>query len=733
MPTKPAHIYQQPAGPQPRRGDPRPAPGRGPRGGAGLGRPEVTAPGGTAGARPARPEPLSVGERWRRAPLWSKLLAALALLVAAVVLFFLYVFQWNWLRGPLAHEMSARLHRPVAITGDLKAHIWSWSPRAEVNGLVVGNPAWAGKEPMARLPRLTVSVHLPDLLRGKTVLPLVEADRPDVRLQRAADGRANWNFANDKVAQPLRLPAIRHFVIADGQLRLNDEQRKLVFVGTVSSNEQVVGAGRGTFVLDGKGTLNAAPFNAHVTGGPLLNVDPNRPYPFNAQVSAGATRVLAVGTIPHPFDLSRFSSQLKLSGNDLAELYRLTGLALPATPPYALSGGFARVDSQYAFRRFSGRVGDSDLGGDATVDIATGRPFLKADLVSRRLNLADLGALIGAAPRDVRHHTVSPAQAAMAAKLKAEHRILPDAKLDLDRVRGMDARVSYRAQTVQAKGLPIRQVSLKVNLDHGLLTVDPLAFTLPQGQIAGLIRIDARKATPAEAIDIRLTGARLEQLVQAGANPPIEGTILARAKLSGVGDSVRSAAASSDGVVTVVVPHAQLRQAFAELLGINATKGLLLLLSHNQDQTPVRCAVADFHTQNGLMTADRIVLDTGVVLAQGRGAVNLRDETLDLRLDGKSKKFRLVRLAAPITVKGRLEAPQVGVDAGKAAGQLTLAGALGAFVNPLAAILPFVDLGLAKDADCSALLSQAHVDGAPVTRAQQAQAPHGKAKLAPAH
>ncbi|MBS0412007.1 MAG: AsmA family protein, partial [Proteobacteria bacterium] len=318
------------------------------------------------------------------------------------------------------------------------------------------------------------------------------------------------------------------------------------------------------------------------------------------------------------------------------------------------------------------------------------------------------------------------AQAAAAARLKAEHRILPDAKLDLTRVRGMDARVTYRAETVQAKGLPIRQVGLKVNLDHGLLVVDPLAFTLPQGQIAGLIRIDARKATPAEAIDIRLTGARLEQLVAGGANPPVAGAILARAKLAGTGDSVRSAAAGADGVVTVVIPHGQIRQALAELLGINATKSLFLLLSHSNDQTPVRCAVADFRAQNGVLSANRIVLDTGVVLAVGKGDVNLRDETVNLRLEGKSKKFRLVRVMAPITLKGRLEGPKVGVDVGKAAGQLTLAGLLGAVVSPLAAILPFVDPGLAKDADCSSLLAEAARQGAPVSHTQVAVAPHGK-------
>jgi hypothetical protein len=138
--------------------------------------------------------------------------------------------------------------------------------------------------------------------------------------------------------------------------------------------------------------------------------------------------------------------------------------------------------------------------------------------------------------------------------------------------------------------------------------------------------------------------------------------------------------------------------------------------------------VADFRAHDGILTADRVVLDTGVVLAIGKGQVNLKDETVDLRLEGKPKKFRLVRIAAPITLQGRLEAPKVGVDVGKAAGQFALSGALGAFVSPLALILPFVSPGLAKDADCSSLLAEAAQQGAPVTRAVAAKAAAARAK-----
>ncbi len=641
-----------------------------------------------------------------------------AILLALIV--FIALFQWNWLRGPLAHAISARLNRPVTITGNLEVHPWSWSPRATINGLVIGNPAWAGPAPMARLPRLTVQVKLLPLLKGQVRLPLVEADRPDVTLLRDASGRANWVWRPGQKPKPLKLPAINHLIIADGAVRFDDAQRRLHFTGVISSNESVIGAGRGVFRLEGKGTLNQARFVALVTGGPLINVDPSRAYPFEARIEAGATRVSARGRIDHPFDLAGVSGVMSVSGPDFSDLYHLTGLALPSTPPYALSAGFSRVNANYAFRRIHGRMGDSDLSGDLAIDDDTGRPFLTGGLASRRLNLPDLLAVTGGGARHVAGRTVSPSQKVMAARLAAEHRLLPDARLDVSRIRGMDARLAYRAASVAGAKLPIRALSFDLALDHGVLSIDPLSVNLPQGRLAGSIRLDARRATPVTGLDLRLTNARLETLVAArGGASPIEGGLYARVKLTGAGDSVRAAAAHANGQLTVIVPGGRVRTAFAELLGIDVTKGLFLLITKNKGETPIRCAVADFKATDGVLNAQSIVFDSDVVLAKGDGRIDLRDETLDLTLSGKPKKFRLVRIGAPITLRGTLEAPKVGVDVVKAAPQAAMAVALGAVVAPLAAVLPLLGPGLAKDADCGALTAQAAARGAPVARGRR--------------
>ena len=645
------------------------------------------------------------------------------LLVAVAV--FVSVFQWNWLRGPIDSYASQRLQRQVAIHGDLSGHIWSWTPSLTARDVTVSQPAWAGKGQMASLPSLTIGLDLKALLGGRFVLTTVDAERPSFTLLRDATGRQNWTFgAPTTQPAPLRLPPIRNFTIANGKMTLNDARRRLRFVGEVSSNEQLVGFGRGHFTLVGQGSLNNTPFTAHILGGPLINVAPDKPYPFRSDIRAGATHIVAQGVLPRPFDLASFQANGRVTGEDLADLYDLTGVATPNSPPYDVTARLVRHGDTADLTGLRGRLGSTDIAGRVRIVNTAGRPHLTAVLASRRLKLADLTAVVGGAPRGaIKGAIVSPKQQAAAARLTAEHRILPDARLDVARVRQTDADVHYRADSVDAGSLPIRQLSLHARLDHGLLTIDPLALQLPQGAISGHVRLDARGATPLTTIDLALARAQVQDLLpKTGAGPPpIQGSLEARARLSGAGDSVRAAAASANGTVAVAMPQGQMRRLFAELLGIDVGRSLFLYLSHDQKPTPVHCAVAEFRAQGGLLTAQRLIVDTDAVLAQGGGVIDLRNETLNLAINGKPKHFTLLHVAAPITLKGRLDDPKLGIDLGKAAPQLGAAVILGATLSPFAAILPFVSGGTAKAADCGALLTEAATHGAPVPAAARSR------------
>jgi uncharacterized protein involved in outer membrane biogenesis len=250
--------------------------------------------------------------------------------------------------------------------------------------------------------------------------------------------------------------------------------------------------------------------------------------------------------------------------------------------------------------------------------------------------------------------------------------------------------------------------------------MDPIAFTFSRGDLAGKVVLDARPDVPRTTLDLRLSNAKLEDFisVRSSGNPIIEGPVMARAKLSGTGASIHRAASNASGTFTLVSPRGQVRQAFAELLGVNLSKAVLLLLAKDKTETSVRCAVADFTVKNGVATTKTLVADTGVVLLHGRGEINLETERMDFRIEGDSKKPRLLRLFVPITLSGPLLTPKVGFKAGKVVGQGGVAVALAALVNPLAALLPFITAGEAKNADCQGLVADARGQGAPVKVAQ---------------
>jgi AsmA family protein len=81
-----------------------------------------------------------------------------------------------------------------------------------------------------------------------------------------------------------------------------------------------------------------------------------------------------------------------------------------------------------------------------------------------------------------------------------------------------------------------------------------------------------------------------------------------------------------------------------------------------------------------------------------------------------------VRVRAPVDIKGHLAKPSFQPDKTQLLKQGGIAAALGTVLTPVAALLAFVDPGLAKDQDCSQLLEQAHASAIAQTPAARAPA-----------
>ena len=618
----------------------------------------------------------------RAVPKWVFWTGGGTLTVIAAVVIALYFLDWNALRGPIARYASQRLGREVRIEGDLHVRLFSWQPRVDAGGIRVANPQWLGAQPAASIDHLTFEFRLmPLLFGGRWILPLVDIEHAAIDVVRESDGRTNWQFS--KSSQGWDIPPIRRFVLNDGRVVIDDRERHLTFNGTGRMHH-----------------LSASKlFTADVHGGALIHVNESRPYQFTAEVRAGATHVIAQGDIARPFHLGHYSATATISGHSLSDLYDLTELALPGTAPYRISGSLIRDGTVYRFEHFAGTVGDSDLHGNLSVDVAGDVPFIRGAVASRSLDFVDLGPLIGS----------KRGSAAVAASSKG---LLPDTPLRVERLRHSNAEVDFTADAVKSRDFPLRRLATHISLEHGVLLLKPLAFDFPRGKIAGYIQIDASRPVTVTSLDGRVTGVRIEEFIH-GSEKEVAGQLAARAVLKGEGDSVRSAALSADGALTFVVPEGRIRRSIAEWLGVNVLTGLGISLSGDTSDTGLRCAIAHFGAKHGILTAQRLVFDTDPVLITGQGDIDLRNETMNFVVSGKPKSFQLVRLNVPVTVQGPLSHPQLGAKVGAAVAQAGIAAALG-FLTPLAAILPFVDADLAKNANCSGLLVQAATHSAPV-------------------
>ena len=173
--------------------------------------------------------------------------------------------------------------------------------------------------------------------------------------------------------------------------------------------------------------------------------------------------------------------------------------------------------------------------------------------------------------------------------------------------------------------------------------------------------------------------------------------------LTGAGDTLHALTASSNGTLTAVVPHGMMRHSLAELSGLDL-QGMGLALARNKRETNIRCAVANFTARSGILSANRLIIDTDPVLIQGEGVLDLRDERLDLTLHGRPKHPRL-RVRGPVLIGGTLLHPSFGAGKKQGIAQAGAAVALGAVLTPLAAVLAFIDPGLAKDENCAALIA----------------------------
>lgn len=700
----------------------------------------------------------------RTKKLFIALAGTLALATVALVVV-IALFDWNQLKPTVNERVSAAIGRPFAINGDLDVQ-WrrpaqeqgwrSWVPWPHISmeDVTIANAEWAEAPHLATLQRAEFSLSPLPLLARHVVIRQIQLTGPAANLQRLKDGRANWEFTLPESGEPSPwVMDIDQIGFDQGQVKYQDEVLRADLTAQIDPLGKPIpfaalaGQPSGDGDADGRATGRQAqgeaakgdPAKAQAAeaatppdyafgwnikgrykgmpakgegkiGGMLAVRDATRPFPLQADVSVGDTRIALAGTLTDPARLGALDLQLELAGATMSDLYPLIGVTLPDTPRYATDGRLiARLNEPggavYHYRDFNGKVGASDLHGDLTYTDGAPRPKLAGKLESRLLRMRDLGPLVGIEPQGRGKRKAADE----APDRQAGDKVLPTQEFRTDRWNVMDADVTLAAdRIIYDESLPITKFNVHLVMENALLTLDPLRFGLAGGTIDSAIRLDGGRTPMAGRARISARGLRLKQLF-----PNVEsmqralGQLNGDAALSGTGNSVAALLGTASGDTRLLVNDGVISRALMEIAGLNVGNYVVSKL-FGDEEVQINCGVADLEMQRGVMTPRLFLFDTENALVQIEGNVNFKDETLDLDIKPQSKGVRVFSLRSPLYVRGTFGNPDAGVQVLPLAARGAGAVALGVLLTPVAGLLALVAPSAGEEENqCGTLLKQA--------------------------
>ncbi len=623
-----------------------------------------------------------------------------------------------------------------------------------------------GPAAMARVASATATVRLLPLLGQSLSIDTIDLTEPDIALARTADGDNNWTFQRKDGPRSGWTFDVDRLMVRRGVLGYADGLKDLDLRARIDTTEPTVGKrpslapanAASTNALAGASKASDAPQanasteRAHVAAqaepspaGSVAGTPSTGPapfsvpyglrfelegryakakikgsgragevislrdkvvnYPLQMQVSAGSVSLSAEGILANPGALSGLDFQVVLKGASMADLYEVTGLVLPNTPPFEtdgrLTGSLEPERAVWQYNDFDGKVGQSDLHGSLKYTSGKPRPRLTGQMSSNQLRLADLGPTLG---------TNNPDNANRGRNKAGQRgRVLPDSKFAAERWNAMDMDIVFKGKhIVRPESLPLEDLSLRAVLNNAQLQLAPLTFGVAQGTIESEVRIDGRTPPLKAQIHGKIQGLQLSELF-----PKVQlmkksfGRMDGAIALESRGNSIAGLLGQGTGEARLYVRDGTLSKQMLDLAALNVGSIVVGKLFGDDKEVHLRCAVADFTVVDGLARTRIVKMSTDDAVVQATGTIDLGTEEMNLRIKPESLDWKFFSLRSPLYVKGTFGNPDVGVEVGPL---LLRAGAAvaAAVVAPVAlALVPVTVPAGDDDTHCKPLLDLA--------------------------
>lgn len=544
----------------------------------------------------------------------------------------------NQYKGVVEDQVAAATGRTLTIEGDMDLAV-SLSPAIVLNGVRFQNAEWGSRPDMAVIERIEASVPLIPLIFGNIEVTRLALVKPDILLERNANGEANWEFTSEETPDDAEAEAtalaISAIEIDKANLAFNDAQA-------------------GSDVSASLGSLRVN------ISGDLLAPDVRRLIVEDLKAAVGA----ADGAAATEIAVSSLSLEAESDGTALSLDAMAAGQAVKAEGTVGSLARLVAMDGAFP-AKLALTFGDFDFDTDISVDMSAARPKVSGTISADVIDLTKL----------------PPAEDVESTKL------FPSDPIPMDALTAADVDLDISINRIILLGdLAVTNAKTTLKLENGRLTQSQ-TLDIAGGSFSS----DVALAAPAGTLSIKAngTGISAESIAKDldATDMITQGPVDFALDLKGGGQSVAAMMASLDGSIVGGMGEARIRNDAINLAGADFLAQLISKINPfiaQEEFTVAQCLVINLQVQDGVAKTEKgIAFVSDRMEITSSGNVNLAEEKLDLNIRPKAKEglgVGMGKLTQMIKVTGPLSSPGIGLDAGgtvKALGSIAGAFATG--------------------------------------------------------
>jgi AsmA protein len=630
--------------------------------------------------------------------------ALIALAALALLCVWLFVNP-NDYKGRIEQLVRSSTGRELSLPGKLHLSVFPWIA-LELGPASLGNPPGFPSQPFISVRHAVLRVKLLPLLGKRLQIGRVVIDGLDVRLERDAQGRGNWQGLSaggapaSKASQSQSVPVLAGLagvVIENASVRYRD-----IIADHVDLTVGRVAAGR-TVPVDLR--LDLTPSRAaqplELTAKLLATVEPGEQRYRLDSVALGGTLHLKADGPAVPWQLAAPDVRIDLTARTLdapAITLQVASARITASARGTRMGDAPIVDAAFRLEPFSPREFVSRIG---YAQPATRDPRALSSLAASGA-LRYTGDEVQLSNLDVRldDSTLRGSAAITNLATKASRFDLTIDDIDLDRYRARataqpradaepagkpsaiptdllktlqtDGRVTIGRATVA--GVHLTDVHVGIASHGGLLRIAPARATLYGGAYSGEISVDARGPTPLASLDQKMTNIDVAPLLEDFAKTRrLSGRGNVATRLTARGRTVDAMLSTLNGRMT-----ADLKMGAVEGfdLWFEIERAMSLIDKHtlaggsDSGRTVFDTFRASADIKNGVATTRDLEIASRNLHVTGGGTANLVTDTIDYRVKAtvlagspaNSSASGAPLVDVPVTITGTFASPKVRPD-----------------------------------------------------------------------